>query len=45
MGHAGAIMSGTAGTGAGKVKAFRENGVVVCENLGDLGEIAKATFR
>ncbi len=45
MGHAGAIMSGTAGTGAGKLKAFRENGVVVCENLGDLGEIAKATFR
>ena len=45
MGHAGAIMSGNSGTGAGKLKAFRENGVIVCENLGDLGEIAKRTFR
>ncbi len=56
MGHAGAIMSGNSGTGQGKLKAFRENGVVVCENLGELrnresclrmsdGEVAKQTFR
>ena len=45
MGHAGAIMSGNSGTGAGKLKAFRENGIVVCENLGDLGAIAKKTFK
>jgi len=45
MGHAGAIMSGNSGTGQGKLKAFRENGIVVCENLGDLGAIAKRTFK
>jgi succinyl-CoA synthetase alpha subunit len=45
MGHAGAIMSGNSGTGQGKIRAFRENGVVVCENLGDLGELCKRTFR
>jgi succinyl-CoA synthetase alpha subunit len=45
MGHAGAIVSGNSGTGEGKLKAFRENGVVVCENLGDLGAIAKTTFK
>ena len=45
MGHAGAIMSGNSGTGAGKLKAFRENGITVCENLGELGAIAKKVFK
>ncbi len=44
MGHAGAIVNGNSGTGKGKLDAFRENGIVVCENLGDLGAIAKQTF-
>ncbi len=44
MGHAGAIISGNSGTGKEKVKAFRENGIVVCENLGELGDICEREF-
>jgi len=36
MGHAGAIISG--GTGQAKLSSFREN--MVCENLGEIGQIS-----
>ncbi|HEY3322384.1 MAG TPA: succinate--CoA ligase subunit alpha [Planctomycetota bacterium] len=36
MGHAGAIVSGGAGTAAGKVAALREAGVAVCDNPSDM---------
>ncbi|NSW85080.1 MAG: succinate--CoA ligase subunit alpha [Syntrophobacteraceae bacterium] len=45
MGHAGAIISGSSGTAQGKIKAMREAGITVVENLGELGKIAKATFK
>lgn len=41
MGHAGAIISGSSGTGAAKIEAFRENGIHVCENLGQIGQVCK----
>ncbi len=44
MGHAGAIISGSSGTGAAKIEALRENGVHVCENLGKIGQICKESF-
>lgn len=44
MGHAGAIISGSSGTGEAKIKAFKENGIHVCENLGQIGRICKEAF-
>jgi len=44
MGHAGAIISGSSGTGAAKIKAFKDNGIHVCENLGTIGRICKDVF-
>ena len=44
MGHAGAIISGSSGTGQAKVQAFKENGIHVCENLGEIGEICRRAF-
>lgn len=44
MGHAGAIISGSSGTGAAKVEAFRQNGIHVCENLGRIGETCLEVF-
>ncbi len=44
MGHAGAIISGSSGTGAAKIKAFRDNGIHVCENLGRIGQVCKEVF-
>jgi len=44
MGHAGAIISGSSGTGAAKIKAFKDNGIHVCENLGQIGRICKDVF-
>lgn len=44
MGHAGAIISGSSGTGAAKIQAFKENGVHTCENLGEIGRICKTIF-
>lgn len=41
MGHAGAIISGSSGTGAAKIRAFKDNGVHVCENLGRIGQVCK----
>ena len=36
MGHAGAIISGSAGTAAEKVKAFEENGIAVAQRPADI---------
>ena len=44
MGHAGAIVSGGKGTAAAKLTAMRENGIHVCESLGDLGRLCKEVF-
>lgn len=44
MGHAGAIISGSSGTGEAKLVAFRDNGIHVCENLGQIGRICKDVF-
>ena len=43
MGHAGAIVEGGAGTHASKIKAMREAGIIVVENLSGIGEtVAKS---
>ncbi len=44
MGHAGAIISGSSGTGEVKLAAFRDNEIHVCENLGEIGRICKDVF-
>jgi succinyl-CoA synthetase alpha subunit len=44
MGHAGAIISGGSGTGQAKIAAFRENGIHVCDNLGQIGQVSKEAF-
>ncbi len=44
MGHAGAIISGSSGTGEAKIQAFKDNGIHVCENLGEIGQICKEVF-
>ncbi len=44
MGHAGAIVSNGQGTAEAKLAAMRDNGIVVCESLGELGQICKSTF-
>ncbi len=45
MGHAGAIISGSSGTGEAKIKAFKDNGIHVCENLGKIGKVCKDVFK
>jgi len=44
MGHAGAIISGSSGTGQAKIAAMEEAGIKVVRNLGQLGVVAKETF-
>ena len=44
MGHAGAIISGGSGTAQGKIEAMQNGGVVVCEDLGSLGELCVKVF-
>lgn len=44
MGHAGAIISGSSGTGQAKMAAMRACGVHVCENLGTFGEFCAGVF-
>ncbi|KPL14993.1 succinyl-CoA synthetase subunit alpha [candidate division WOR_3 bacterium SM1_77] len=41
MGHAGAIIAGTAGTAAEKIKAFEENGIKVGETPADVARLVK----
>ncbi|CAN2042154.1 succinyl-CoA synthetase subunit alpha [Candidatus Magnetomoraceae bacterium gMMP-15] len=45
MGHAGAIVSGNSGTAQGKIKAMKAAEIHICENLGELGVLAKEVFR
>ena len=45
MGHAGAIVEGGAGTHASKVKALREAGVTVVENLSEIGVTAARALK
>ncbi|MFP4348603.1 MAG: succinate--CoA ligase subunit alpha [Thermodesulfobacteriota bacterium] len=44
MGHAGAIISGSSGTGQSKIAAMKENGIQVCENLAFLGDVCAEVF-
>ncbi len=44
MGHAGAIISGSSGTGQSKIAAMKENGIQVCENLAYLGDVCAEVF-
>lgn len=44
MGHAGAIISGSSGTGQAKLEAFKENGITICDNLGEIGQVSKKAF-
>ncbi|MBI9090674.1 MAG: succinate--CoA ligase subunit alpha [Desulfobacterium sp.] len=44
MGHAGAIISGSSGTGQAKIEAMEKNGIRVCMNLGTIGEVCKEVF-
>jgi len=44
MGHAGAIISGSSGTGQSKVAAMKANGINVCENLAYLSDVCAETF-
>ena len=45
MGHAGAIISGSSGTGQSKVAAMQDNGITVCENLAYLSDVCAETFK
>jgi len=45
MGHAGAIVSGGSGTAQGKIEAMETNGVHVCKNLSDLGDVCAQVFK
>lgn len=45
MGHAGAIVEGGAGTHASKIKAMREAGITVIENLSEIGETVVKALR
>ena len=44
MGHAGAIVSGGSGTAQTKIEVMKANGIHVCENLGELGEMCAKVF-
>ncbi len=45
MGHAGAIVSGNAGTAESKIVAMEEAGIRVCRDLGRFGELCAEVFR
>lgn len=45
MGHAGAIISGGAGTAENKIEAMRKHGIRVCENLGSIGKFCRQVFK
>jgi succinyl-CoA synthetase alpha subunit len=44
MGHAGAIISGGAGTAVEKIAAMRQGGIHMVEHLGELGRVARDLF-
>lgn len=45
MGHAGAIISGGAGTAQMKIEAMRAAGIRMCDNLGSFGELCADAFK
>jgi succinyl-CoA synthetase alpha subunit len=45
MGHAGAIISGSAGTAAEKMQAFEENGIGVAKRPRDVVDLLKSALR
>ncbi|MBI3288721.1 MAG: succinate--CoA ligase subunit alpha [Elusimicrobia bacterium] len=45
MGHAGAIVEGGSGTHASKIKAMRDAGITVVENLSEIGESVAKSLR
>jgi succinyl-CoA synthetase alpha subunit len=45
MGHAGAIISGSSGTAAEKMQAFRDNGIAVMERPIDVVKLVKAALK
>jgi succinyl-CoA synthetase alpha subunit len=45
MGHAGAIISGSAGTAEEKVRAFEENGIAVAERPADIKDLIERALR
>lgn len=45
MGHAGAIISGGAGTARAKIEVLRANGVQVCDSLASLGKLCLNVFK
>ena len=44
MGHAGAIISGSAGTAEEKMQAFADNGIAVMERPADVVELVRAAL-
>lgn len=44
MGHAGAIISGSAGTAAEKMKVFEENGIAVARRPADIAELIRSAL-
>ena len=44
MGHAGAIISGSSGSGKAKIESLQKNGIAVCENLGRIGQLCREVF-
>ncbi len=44
MGHAGAIISGSSGTAQEKMTSLREHGILVIENLSDIGSSIRKNF-
>ncbi|MCX7641286.1 MAG: succinate--CoA ligase subunit alpha [Elusimicrobiales bacterium] len=45
MGHAGAIVEGTTGTHQAKVEALKKSGIVVIENLSEIGKMIYETLK
>jgi succinyl-CoA synthetase alpha subunit len=45
MGHAGAIISGGSGTAQGKIQALLNAGVIVVENITQVGSVVKELIR
>ena len=45
MGHAGAVVSGGAGTAQAKIEAMEQAGIHVCKDLGTLGQLRREVYQ